>query len=37
MKFLADENFPRPVTAALRDAGIEVQWIAEISPGAPDE
>jgi hypothetical protein len=34
--FLADENFPRPAVQALRDAGLDVLWIAEANPGAPD-
>lgn len=37
MTLLADENFPRPAVAALRAAGVDVQWIAESNPGAPDE
>lgn len=37
MSFLADENFPRPAVAALRAAGIDVLWIAESNPGAPDD
>ncbi len=36
MTFLADENFPRPAVQALRDAGLDVLWIAEANPGAPD-
>jgi len=37
MQFLADENVPGPVVAALRDAGVDVTWIAESHPGADDE
>lgn len=37
MTFLADENFPRPAVEALRQAGIDVLWIAEANPGAPDD
>jgi predicted nuclease of predicted toxin-antitoxin system len=37
MKFLADENFPRPAVHALRDAGVEVAWATEDRPGASDE
>jgi predicted nuclease of predicted toxin-antitoxin system len=37
MTFLADENFPRPAVEALRQAGLDVQWIAETTPGAPDD
>src|SRR2546425_9697321 len=36
MTFLADENFPRPAVQALRQAGLDVQWIAEVNAGAPD-
>ena len=37
MRFLADENFTRLAVAGLRDAGLDVHWIAETNPGAPDE
>ena len=37
MRLLADENFPRPAVAALREAGLDVLWIAETSPGAADD
>lgn len=37
MKFLADENFPRPALVALRKAGWDVFSIAEEHPGVPDE
>ena len=37
MKFLADENFPRPALVALRKAGGDVFSIAEEYPGVPDE
>jgi predicted nuclease of predicted toxin-antitoxin system len=37
MIFLADENFPRPAVAALREGGLDVLWIAETNPGAPDD
>lgn len=36
MKLLAAENFPRPAVTALREAGLDVLWIAETNPGAPD-
>lgn len=36
MRFLADENFPRPSVLALRAAGHEVEWIGDLDPGAPD-
>lgn len=37
MKFLADENFPRPAVEALRNAGFDVAWISEGQSGAADE
>jgi predicted nuclease of predicted toxin-antitoxin system len=37
MRFLADENFPRPALEALRKAGWDVGSIAEQCPGASDE
>ena len=37
MRFFADENFPRPAVAALREAGLDVLWIAKTNPGAPDD
>jgi predicted nuclease of predicted toxin-antitoxin system len=37
MKFLADENFPRPAVRALREHGFEVAWTTEDSPGSADE
>ena len=37
MNFLADENFPRPAVQALRQAGLDVLWIAECRAGAPDD
>jgi hypothetical protein len=37
MRFLADENFPRPALVALRRAGWDVFSIAEECPGVPDE
>jgi predicted nuclease of predicted toxin-antitoxin system len=37
MKFLADENFPRPALLVLRDAGNDVRSVAEESPGLSDE
>lgn len=37
MKFLADENFPRPARAALRRAGWDVFSIAESCPGISDD
>lgn len=37
MRFLADENVPLPTIKLLRGAGLDVQSIAELSPGSPDE
>lgn len=37
MKLLADENFPLPAIQALRNAGLDLHWIAETNSGAPDE
>lgn len=37
MRFLADENFPRPAIQALRNAGFDVAWVSEGQSGAADE
>ena len=37
MRFLADENFPRPALDALRSAGWEIFSVAEECPGIADE
>ena len=37
MRFLADENFPRPALEALRNAGCEIFSVAEERPGISDE
>lgn len=37
MRFLADENFPRPALEALRNAGWEILSVAEECPGIADE
>ena len=37
MTFMADENFPRPALAALRNAGWDVFSVAEECPGISDE
>jgi len=36
-KFLANENVPREVVEAARQAGHDLAWIAESSPGADDD
>ncbi len=37
MKFLADENFPRPTVRALREQGLDIAWVSEDSPSSIDE
>jgi predicted nuclease of predicted toxin-antitoxin system len=37
MRFLADENIDRQSVAALRQAGHEVVYIAELDPGITDD
>jgi predicted nuclease of predicted toxin-antitoxin system len=37
LRFLADENVERQLVAALRDAGHDVEYIAELAPGSADE
>ena len=37
MKWLADENFPRRIVDALRDAGLDVLWIRRECPGIVDQ
>jgi predicted nuclease of predicted toxin-antitoxin system len=37
VKFLADENFPRPTVYALRENGFEIAWVTEDCPGSADE
>jgi predicted nuclease of predicted toxin-antitoxin system len=37
MRFLADENFPRPALRVLREQGFEIASVAEDSPGSLDE
>lgn len=36
-RLLADENYPGPSVAALRAAGHDVSWVAELRPGILDE
>lgn len=36
MRFLANENVPGPIVAALRDRGYDVFWIKESMRGAED-
>ena len=36
MKFVADENFPRPSVDLLRSSGHTVMYVAEGRSGAPD-
>jgi len=35
-KYLADENVPAETVEAIRQAGHDVKWIKELSPGADD-
>lgn len=37
MKFLANENIPLETCANLRDRGVEILSVRELSPGAKDE
>lgn len=37
MKILADENVPAPLVEALRNAGEDVDYIVELSPGITDD
>jgi len=37
MRFLAHENFPGAVVAALEVAGHDVVWIRTVAPGSRDE
>jgi predicted nuclease of predicted toxin-antitoxin system len=37
MRFLADENFPEPAVAALRQGGHDVLWIRTECPGISDD
>jgi predicted nuclease of predicted toxin-antitoxin system len=34
--FLANENVPRDVVEAIRQAGIDLEWVQETAPGAAD-
>jgi hypothetical protein len=36
-KFLADENVPTEVVALARLNGLDITWIAEVSPGVDDD
>jgi hypothetical protein len=36
MRFLANENFPRAAVLALRNSGLDVEWVRTTSPGASD-
>ncbi len=36
MRFLADENIPLPGVRLLRNAGLEIEAVAEFAPGAAD-
>jgi len=36
VRYLADESVERQIVDALRSGGYEVDWIAELAPGATD-
>ncbi len=36
-KFLANENVPGAAVEAARQAGVDVSWVREISPGISDD
>lgn len=36
MRFLGDENVPLPSVRLLREAGVDIESVAEYTPGAPD-
>jgi predicted nuclease of predicted toxin-antitoxin system len=36
-KFLANENVPGAAIEAARQAGVDIRWVREISPGIRDE
>jgi hypothetical protein len=36
-KFLANENVPPEVIEAVRQSGLEITWIKDISPGMDDD
>jgi predicted nuclease of predicted toxin-antitoxin system len=36
-RFLADENVPPEVIEMIRQCGMDVTWVKEISPGADDD
>ncbi len=36
MRFLADENVPLPSIRLLREAGLDIEAVGELAPGAPD-
>ena len=37
MLFLANENFPVEITNAIRQAGHDLAWVGDLSPGIADE
>ncbi len=36
VRFLDDENVPLPSVRLLREAGMDIEAVAEFAPGAPD-
>lgn len=36
LRFLCDENMPKPIVDAIAAAGLDVAWVALLSPGIAD-
>jgi hypothetical protein len=36
LRFLCDENLPRPIVDAIRAQGLDAMWVAAVSPGILD-
>jgi hypothetical protein len=36
-KFLANENVPGAAVRAAQEAGVDLTWVSDLSPGADDE
>ncbi len=37
MKFLADEGVDKPIVTMLRNAGFDIDYVLELTPGSDDE
>ncbi len=35
-RLLANQNFPGPAVRLLRERGLDIVWVQEVMPGAPD-